>query len=417
MRTRFFLLALLFFSIFSAKIFSQEDSVPQEKANENLSIVQFNIDGLKRTKRSYMDGLLSHYMQKPASKETLQAIETTLQAQNLFDQIKISAKEVADGQAAVDISFKEKWAILPMPIGYYTGDTYGAGLFVMDMNAFGRHCMAAAGGMYSSSGVMAAGVFQKPPVQKGELGFSFAGNFSKGKHDFANSKNYKVYGYESVYAGGRAKLLFKPTNSTMASVGAGYSFLNPIDSPRVSRRNQWSVDASWGISSSSWNGFFLSVNSFSASGEFLFSDVSEQLFAQSLTFSGEVQQPVCGRVRLITAARGFISNNLLKTNYVGRAKSGVTLLPSAFMTDQIFGFMTGFEAAIVKARFGVLSVYGLYEVAVAREMNNSIYLCTGPEAGVRLYLAKLAFPAFAMGASYNVNEDRFQYSFSGGASF
>jgi len=32
-------------------------------------------------------------------------------------------------------------------------------------------------------------------------------------------------------------------------------------------------------------------------------------------------------------------------------------------------------------------------------------------------LAKLAFPAFAMGASYNVNEKRFQYNFSGGASF
>ena len=72
------------------------------------------------------------------------------------------------------------------------------------------------------------------------------------------------------------------------------------------------------------------------------------------------------------------------------------------MTDQIFGLLTGFEAAVVKAHFGVLSVYGLYEVAAARELNNSTYLCHGPEAGVRLYLAKLAYPAFAMGASYNV---------------
>ncbi|MBO4546989.1 MAG: hypothetical protein J5700_05365 [Treponema sp.] len=364
-----------------------------------------------------MDGLLSQYMQKPASKETLQAIETTLQAQNLFDQIKVSAREAGQGQAAVDISFKEKWTILPLPVGWYTGDTYGAGLFIMDMNAFGRHCMATAGGLYSSSGIMFAGVFQKPPVQKGELGFSVAANFSKGKRDFANSKNYKVFGYDSIYAGARSKILFKPTNSTAASLGAGYSFFNPIDSPWVSRRNQWSVDASGGISSSSWNGFFLSVNSFNVGGEFLFSDVAQQKFAQTLTFAGEVQQPICGRIRLITGARGFVSNNLLKTNYVGRAKSGMTLLPSAFMTDQIFGLLTGFEAAVVKAHFGVLSVYGLYEVAAARELNNSTYLCHGPEAGVRLYLAKLAYPAFAMGTSYNVNENRFQYSFSGGASF
>ncbi|MBO7122629.1 MAG: hypothetical protein J6V90_05045 [Treponema sp.] len=406
----------------AANLFCQENGQVQDpKSAEQdfsaLSIVQFDISGLKRTKRSYMDGILNQFLQKPASEQTLKGIETVLQAQNLFDEIKVSARPLDGTSAAVDISFKEKWTILPMPIGYYTGDTYGAGLFIMDMNAFGRHCMAAIGGMYSSNGFFAAGVFQKPPTQKGDLGFSVAGNFSKGKRDFANSKNYWVFGYKSVYAGATAKVLFKPTNSTSLSVGGGYSFFNPIDSPNVQRRNQWSVDASWGVSSSSWNGFFLSVNSFSVGGEFLFSDVAEQTFAQTLSFSGEVQQPIFDRVRLITGARGFVSNNLLRTNFVGRGKSGVTLLPSAFMTDQIFGFLTGFEAAIIKANFGILSVYGLYEVALARELNNSIYLCTGPEAGVRLYLAKLAFPAFAMGASYNVNENRFQYSFSGGASF
>ncbi len=416
-------LFVLFFSLFfAASLFCQESDAfqsPKTAAQDfsALAIVQFDISGLKRTKRSYMDKILNQFLQKPASEQTLKGIETVLQAQNLFDQIKVSARPLDGTSAAVDISFKEKWTILPMPIGYYTGDTYGAGLFIMDMNALGQRCMATVGGMYSSSGFFVAGVFQKPPAQKGDVGFSVSANFSKGKHDFANSKNYKVFGYENVYAGARARLLFKPTNSTSLSVGSGYSFFYPIDSPQVQRRNQWSVDASWGISSSSWNGFFLSVNSFSVGGEFLFSDVAEQRFAQTLTFSGEVQQPICGRVRLITGARGFVSNNLLKTNYVGRGKSGVTLLPSGFMTDQIFGFLTGFEAAVVKAKFGILSVYGLYEVAVARELNNSNYLCVGPEAGVRLYLAKLAFPAFAMGASYNVDEKRFQYSFSGGASF
>ena len=149
----------------------------------------------------------------------------------------------------------------------------------------------------------------------------------------------------------------------------------------------------------------------------MFSDVSEQVFAQTVSVSGEVQRALFDRLRLVTGARGFFSNNLLKTNYVGRGNSAVTLLPTYFMTDQICGLFTGFEAAVVKAKFGVLSIYGLYEVAVARELNNSIYACSGPEMGLRVYLAKLAFPAFSMGASYNINENRFQYSFSGGASF
>lgn len=410
--------ALLFFLTAVGNVFSQEEGVlAEDNVQQNLLISTFNIEGLKRTKRHYMDKLLSGFLQKPASDETLKAIETKLQAENLFDQIKVSAKKLDDERAEVDISFKEKWSVLPLPIGYYTGDSFAAGLFLMDMNTFGLHCSTILGGLYSTNGIMAAGVFQKPPVRKGEIGFVFAGNFSKNKREFANSRNYKVFEYESFYAGGRGKILLKPSDLTQASFGVGYSFFNPIDSPQVQRCNQWSVDASWGISTTSWNGFFLNVNSFNVGGELLFSDVSEQVFAQTVSVSGEVQRALFDRLRLVTGARGFFSNNLLKTNYVGRGNSAVTLLPTYFMTDQICGLFTGFEAAVVKAKFGVLSIYGLYEVAVARELNNSIYACSGPEMGLRVYLAKLAFPAFAMGASYNINENRFQYSFSGGASF
>ncbi len=373
--------ALLFFFAAVGNVFSQEEGVlAEDNVQQNLLISTFNIEGLKRTKRHYMDKLLSGFLQKPASDETLKAIETKLQAEN-------------------------------------TGDSFAAGLFLMDMNTFGLHCSTILGGLYSTNGIMAAGVFQKPPVRKGEIGFAFAGNVSKNKREFANSRNYKVFEYESFYAGGRGKILLKPSDLTQASFGVGYSFFNPIDSPQVQRRNQWSVDASWGISTTSWNGFFLNVNSFNVGGELLFSDVSEQVFAQTVSVSGEVQRALFDRLRLVTGARGFFSNNLLKTNYVGRGNSAVTLLPTYFMTDQICGLFTGFEAAVVKAKFGVLSIYGLYEVAVARELNNSIYACSGPEMGLRVYLAKLAFPAFSMGASYNINENRFQYSFSGGASF
>lgn len=408
-------LFVLFFSLFfAANLFCQESDAQDFSA---LSIVQFDISGLKRTKRSYMDGILNEFLQKPATAQTLKAIETVLQAQNLFDEIKVSARPLDGTSAAVDISFKEKWTILPMPFGYYTDGSYALGLFVMDMNALGQHCVAVAGGIYSPDKIIGAGVFSKPPAQKGKVGFSVAANASKGTNTFANAKNYAVFKYESFYAGLRGSILFKPTNSTSAKIGAGYSFMNPIDSPHVQRRNQWSVNASWGISKSSWNGFFLSANSFSLGGELLFSDASAQRFAQTLSFEGQVQQPVVERLRMMTVARGFLSHDLYATNYVGRSASGLTLLPSSFATDQIFGLFTGFEAAVIKASFGIVSAYALMGLNLARDWNNSIYSCVGPEAGLRLYLAKIAFPAFAMGACYNINEKVWRFSFSGGASF
>ncbi len=417
MKKRHLLLALLLCSVFLPKVFSQDDSLNQEDAIEKLSIVQFDIDGLKRTKRPYMDSLLNEFLQKPASKETLRSIETKLQGQNLFDQIKVSARALEDGQAAVNISFKEKWSVLPLPFGYYSDGSYAVGLFLMDMNAFGLGCAAVAGGLYSPTNVMGAGAFKKPPTQKGKLGFSVAGNISKTERVLTDTKNRSVFGYDNFYLGFRSSLLFKPTNHTSASVGVGYSFFNPIDSPKVNKMNQWSAEASFGISSSDWNGYFLCSNSLSVGADLYFSDNSEQRFAQIFSFSGQCQQPILERLRLMSGMRGFLSNNLYVSNYVGRASSGVTLLPKNFLTPQIFGFFTGFEAVVAKAKIGMMSVYAIYEVALARDWDKTFYSCHGPEAGVRFYFAKLAFPAFAMGASYNIDENRIQYSISGGASF
>lgn len=384
---------------------------------ENLAIAKFNIEGLKRTKRSYMDSLLADFVDKPVTVETMKMVETKLQAQNLFDNIQLSAQAISESQAAVNISFKEKWSFLPLPVGYYSDGAFGIGLFIMDMNALGQHCMAAVGGLYSSSAVMGAFMFQKPPVQKGKLGFSIAANGSKSNHQIANSGNYKVFEYENYYGGIRSSLLLKPTKGTSASVGMGYSFLNPIDSPSIPRINQWSLSASWGISDTSWNGYFVSSNSFSVGSEILFSDNSEQYCAQTFNFDGNVQRAILPKLRLMTSARGFFSNNLYVTNFVGRGSSGLPLLPGKFLTPQIFGLLSGFEAVIAKAKFGMLTFYSVYGVAVARDWDKSFYACHGPEAGIRVYLAKIAFPAFAMGLSYNINENRTQLSISGGASF
>lgn len=384
---------------------------------ENLPIARFDIDGLKRTKRSYMDNLLADFIGKPVTVDTMKMVETQLQAQNLFDQIDLSARALDDGQAAVEISFKEKWSLLPLPVGYYSEGNFGAGLFLMDVNALGQHCTAIAGGLYSSTTIMGAAIFQRPPAKKGSLGFSVSGNFSKSEHNLVNSQKRGVYRYENYYAGVRTNLLFKPSKATNASLGVGYSFLEPIDSPKIPRINQWGVTAGWGISGSSWNGYFLISNSFNVGSELIFSDNSKQRFAQTVNFNAEVQQAVHPKIRLMTAAKGFFSNDLYVTNFVGRGSSGVTLLPSGFVTPQIFGLLSGLEAVVAKNKFGMLSVYALYEVAVARDWDKTFYACHGPEAGVRLYLAKIAFPAFSMGMSYNINEDRFQYSISGGASF
>lgn len=396
------------------------DSVIPGEDEEYPLIADFAISGLKRTKESYMRDLLSPYMGQPADEKTLKSIETTLQAQNLFDEIKVSAAPLFDAESnetTVEISFKEKFSILPIPYGYYSDGSFAIGLFLADMNAFGIHDIFSVGGIYSKTNIMGMTAYVHQPRRPGRFGFSGAFFVSDSTSTHTNAEDYVTLKYKAFSLSTSARLLYKISQTMNASFGAGYSFFNPHESPWMRRTNTGSLSASWSVSKSSWNGYFLSSNALTVSGALLFSDNADFNFAQSASLNGSLQVPLASRFRLINGLASFYGNNLYYPNYVGRRAGGVSVLPSNFTTTKIAGIFSGFEGALVKGKYGMLSIYAFYEVAFTQDWDKSLYVGHGPEAGLRVYLAKIAFPAFSMGASYNITNREFQYSFSGGVSF
>ena len=94
------------------------------------------------------------------------------------------------------------------------------------------------------------------------------------------------------------------------------------------------------------------------------------------------------------------------------------IFPSSRM-EKIVGGNAGLEIAVAKFSWAMLSVYGDYQLVYTKDFllpgaeenldnKNDYILMHGPNGGIRLYLAKIAFPALAMSLSYNATKHYWQ---------
>ena len=66
---------------------------------------------------------------------------------------------------------------------------------------------------------------------------------------------------------------------------------------------------------------------------------------------------------------------------------------------------------------GIFSLYGCYQVAVAKDFDREYKLNQGVGGGMQMYLKQLAIPAMSFGVVYNTTKKTFASSFSIGMNF
>ena len=102
------------------------ESAGQEASPEldkNLVVTKINFIGLKRTKDSYMQARVKDFKGKPIGETDIHELETQIQLIGLFDEIKVSTKQISDTEAEIDVSVKEKISFIPMPFAMYSNST------------------------------------------------------------------------------------------------------------------------------------------------------------------------------------------------------------------------------------------------------------------------------------------------------
>lgn len=400
---------------------NSEDDEIKSQISPNLKVSKINFSGLKKTKDFYIQSKVKKFLNKSVKDFDLHGLETTLQLEGLFDEIQISMQDSGAGEASVEVSVKEKITFIPLPFAAYSDSGFMGGLMIMDTNAFGVKDMFAFGGIYSPGSLMGMAMFSKPPKPDGIPGFAVSVATSKNTVTVENLEKDDVLEYDAVSFSSNLSITEKIGEFNSVSLGGFFKSISTDqvdDYDEVDSLKSAGISASYGISKSDWNGWFMSSTSADVSvGMTLYASKSDYKNAKSLSANFRLQQPIIDRLRFYSAASAFYGdNNYHISSYAGGGAGAVAILPGDFRTRQIAGGNAGFELALVKGKIGTVSVYSDYQVVSAQDFDDEFSFMHGPNGGVRIYLAKIAFPAFAIGISYNVTKNYAQFAAAMGVS-
>lgn len=395
--------------LFCAAVFSQE---PPPR------ISGFSFDGLKRTKEFVIQRDLQRFIGMEISDSVLHDIETVLQSENLFTDISLEAVPLSEAESDIRISLNEKISILPIPIVAVTDGSFAAGAFFLDSNAMGMKNTFVIGGLFSAKMLMGTALFARPASGR-VPGITVYTGVAKKNYEITDTKENELFSFDSLSVSGQLRFTEKFGEAFSAGIGTGFSIVS-VDSADgiaqcIESVKAWENCVSLSVSVSDWNGTFMSEKSASAEGSAAVTACSDAFYAAEAKI--RIQHPVTERLRFIQSACAFCGFDTPVVFYRGGSSVSVRLFPDDFVSERLAGISAGLEYALLPTRIGLVSVYGVYQAACAKEFDSSLVRSQGAGGGLRLYLSKIAFPACAFEMIYNMTEQRVSTGFSLGISF
>ncbi|MCR5723683.1 MAG: hypothetical protein K6G80_01200 [Treponema sp.] len=389
-------------------------------AEETISDIK--IDGLRKTRDSYLQARLEKYIGIPAEELDMRAIETMLQAEGIFESVQTEIVRAEDGRCTLHITVKEKISFIPLPFAASSNGNAMGGIFILDTNAFGVKDLFVFGGILSNESKMAMANFSKPSLGLLKPGYSFGGSFAKAEATFLTLDEDDVLAYDSVGFSVHGSVSDRLTEHSQLSLGAAYNQYTASDEVTYCTNSYKSESyravyaaASWGMAVHDWNGWFLLEQKLSLeSGLRFFTDRSI-----ASTFSGQLcleRSLFTPRLRGMLQTSGTYRRNE-HVSQLGRGSSvNVVILPDNFYSAKLFGTGASLEYAFAKARIALFSVYAGYQSAYSEDTDGAMRFTHGVTGGMKMYLTKIAFPAFAFGLAYNVPLSMLKYSVAFGIS-
>lgn len=399
-------ICLLMFFLFSFYAFA-----------EGSKVSEVRFEGLKKTKESYVQKLLEKYTGMEEENVDIKEIETLLQAQGLFSEINVSLSSEGDEtpHTVIVVKVKEKITFLPLPFASYSSDGFMGGFMLMNMNAFGKKYTLVGGGVFSPSVQTGMLAFSKPAVDIRHPGLSFYTSLSRKNLKFLDFAGNTVMDNKYFTAAADLSVSEKLLPFFTCSIGSHFDMADVLETDDYPALYQWAGTMSFSLQNVDWNGWYLISQSANLRGELGWS--SDEKLIGGCSFKGELQIPFVPRIRGILSGSGAFTYNQNEVFWLSKSSGGSSILDSKFRTDFIAGTSFTVETALLKRKFGTVSLYGSYEYVIAHDFDDTFKSASGPGFGGKLYLQQVAFPAVVMGAAYNINRNKWQYVISVGVNF
>jgi outer membrane protein assembly factor BamA len=407
-------------------------SAPAAAENPEPVIRSFRVLGLTRTHLSVIEPYYIPYIGKPYSESFREEIIQNLRSLGIFHSIEIFG-EPADGVAqdgfdapVVDatILIEEKWTLLPIPFAgaRNDGSAYG-GLAVLESNFLGYNKKIYGGGIFSLSGWQGIFGYSDPWFFSPDFSFSFMFTGGINERKLVTERDTVYQDYRTTDFIIRSGLFRKVTDSL--TLGAAAGFLDRSVDKDFGSRPTAPPDSvrfiSGGFSFQYQDLFYdrILIYGFTLQTQYLFnfSALEDIKSYNEYDLTARYQKAVWDRCRLNFSVLGiYIPGAPLVQERSAGGKIFKTL-PNGLIADAAVQGQASLEFAAVDFSSGVVTLLGSYEAGVFSLDESSPSYTHGPGVGLRVYLSKIAIPAFGVDIYYNVKTGKSYFSINAGVSF
>lgn len=375
----------------------------------------YTVEGLQRTHPEVLKPFLDPYVGKPYTSSNEQAMIQSLRSLGLFHSITLLPEPLGPEQVKLHVQLEEKWTLIPIPMGGATsgGNVYG-GLFLFESNLFGWNKKFFGGAFYGNTvfqgmigyidprffgsyqSLMARfGVGSEIVVSRSTEGISFR-QYKKTKIDAGADLSFPLWKGFSVGTGVQYRdHQINNDYETPFSPPTGWRSLGPTLTLRYQDLSYGQV-LTYGVLSS-----LRYERAFEPGGD----DSYDTFLLQA-----QVYAPLGRAHRIGARIQGFTARGLppVLDNQVS-GKFLKTIGDDVFSNSVLTGQLA-FEGIPLHFSWGAPTVVLFYEGGVFRDQSpgsqDPYYWVHGPGAGFRIYLTRVAVPAFGFDVTYSFSTQK-----------
>jgi hypothetical protein len=395
--------------------------VTRQKESNAGKILGISFYGLKRTKIRIAEQPLKKYLGRLASEVDLNEVRAAILTLGILEPVSLDFVEAPEGGFYLRAEVKEKWAILPLPMVFYSSSgELTAGAAFLDANAFGINEKFGAGGIYRTNGWIAVAFYDHASGREWVPGWNCFGMYSQELRIDTDQAEAQIRRFALDALSIRWGLNYRLSELFQTGLSLAYrdvALREPDSYPTApdSGARVISIVPDISIRRNRWDGYLLSEQE--ASIRYAAGIGLDGRAFHSVSLTGTYEQSLVPGFRVIgkTGLRYDPEAPLLFES--SPASAQVDILPQTYRARHYAGASLGLEKYLFKTALGTLSVHASYQTAYSQNTYAGNEFDHGAAGGIRFYMSKLAVPALGIIGAYNAAKNHALFSFSLGASF
>lgn len=363
---------------------------------EEKVIGSITISGLKRTRESVVYKILGVEEGDKISLFDEEVFTQEILKTGILRPGKITCNEYED-YIDINIEIKEKWTLIPIPIVSISGENQSYGFVLLEQNFLGLRKLLFVQSAYSTLAGLTGGIMYRDiDILPGDL-YLLTGGFLTNNSDDSYVHTAGILGIGKEFTKLILQSQFKydhfifdssEQNQFISnSFNIAYKDLYYTSTIQTGTSLSLTLTPGWNFGGSA---MFLKLNGTM--------NHSKEIF-KNLYLAGRISYQY------------FDSPTLLE-RYWGGSDNSRTLVP--VLCDQYTGGSVFLEYAFLDFGAGAVSSMVQYELGGYQHDSNNWNIYTGPGAGLRLYLKKIAMPAMGFDIAYNTFNNNFLFTLTVG---